>query len=599
MKRLRYTLLLAAFAAAVAPAALSRAQTAEQIRSYTETIDIRADGSIAVSETIVYDFGSTPHHGIYRDVPTTFAYDSSRDRVTPLTVTSVSGSPGTPADYAVESQPGGITRIKIGDPNRPITGEHTYTIDYTVRGALNAFPGHDELYWNAVGDAWAVPVSSVRVTVTAPAALTQVACFAGPSGSRLGCDRARVSGGSGRFSQASLSPHEALTVVAALPKGAVTVGAPILQERWSLARAFALTPATGTAAGGVLAVLVGVVVWLAWTKGRDRRYAGSQIDQVMGNAGGPDQPVPIGDAGESAPVEFAPPEGIRPGQVGTLIDERANTLDVTATIVDLAVRGFLQIHEIPKEGFFGKADWKLLQLQADDSALLPYEKKLYGSLFVGGGEVLLSGLKNTFSGSLTAVEDSLYADAVKEGWYRVRPDKARDSWHARGGLLFALGLVAVFVLAKYTHFGLVGVALVAGGFVWIMGARSMPARTAKGTAMLRRVRGFRTVIEKSEKYTSKWQEQENVFTTLLPYAVVFGVTDKWAKTFEALGATSDTSWYVSPNPFSYVVFAQAMDGFAVTTSGTIASVPASHGGSGFSGGGFSGGGFGGGGGGSW
>ena len=51
----------------------------------------------------------------------------------------------------------------------------------------------------------------------------------------------------------------------------------------------------------------------------------------------------------------------------------------------------------------------------------------------------------------------------------------------------------------------------------------MPARTAKGTAMLRRVRGFRTVIETAETHMSRWAEEENVFPRFLPYAIVFGL----------------------------------------------------------------------------
>ena len=58
--------------------------------------------------------------------------------------------------------------------------------------------------------------------------------------------------------------------------------------------------------------------------------------------------------------------------------------------------------------------------------------------------------------------------------------------------------------------------------------------------MLRRVRGFRTVIETAETHMSRWAEQENVFTRFLPFAVVFGCTDKWAKAFEALGIEPDT-----------------------------------------------------------
>jgi uncharacterized membrane protein len=107
------------------------------------------------------------------------------------------------------------------------------------------------------------------------------------------------------------------------------------------------------------------------------------------------------------------------------------------------------------------------------------------------------------------------------------------------------------------------------------------------------------VIETAETHMSRWAEKELVFTRFLPFAVVFGCTDRWAKAFEALGIEPDTSWYVSPRPFVYAQFADSMEGFAVTTGGTIASTPSGSGSSGFSGGGFSGGGGGGGGGGSW
>src|SRR5262249_61116422 len=49
-------------------------------------------------------------------------------------------------------------------------------------------------------------------------------------------------------------------------------------------------------------------------------------------------------------VEFVPPDDIRPGQVGTLIDESADVIDVIATIVDLAVRKYLRIRELRRQG---------------------------------------------------------------------------------------------------------------------------------------------------------------------------------------------------------------------------------------------------------
>jgi uncharacterized membrane protein len=136
----------------------------------------------------------------------------------------------------------------------------------------------------------------------------------------------------------------------------------------------------------------------------------------------------------------------------------------------------------------------------------------------------------------------------------------------------------------------------------LIGAKRMPSRTAKGTGLLRRTFGFRTFItEGTEAAMAKFAEKENLFSAYLPYAIVFGVTDKWAKVFERLsGSTAppQTGWYISPHPFSYGAFSSSMDHFTTSTTGAIASTPAGSGGSGFSGG-FSGGGGGGGGGGSW
>src|SRR5205814_10070230 len=117
------------------------AQVGERIRSYRVDIAIRPDGTISVDETIDYDFGDTSHHGIERDIPYRFYYDQVYDRVEPIEDVSVTASAGTP-DKVKTSKSGGTYVIRIGDPNRTITGLHEYRIHYVVRGALNAFRDH-------------------------------------------------------------------------------------------------------------------------------------------------------------------------------------------------------------------------------------------------------------------------------------------------------------------------------------------------------------------------------------------------------------------------------------------------------------------------
>jgi uncharacterized membrane protein YgcG len=577
----------------------------ESTPQFDVNIVIERSGDLEITETIVQEFGSTRRHGILRYIPNRLPYDDEFDRVYPIDLLSVRASPpGTPDDVETTEENGNFV-IRIGDPDTTITGRHTYEIVYRVRGAMNGFADHDELFWNAIGDRWEQSIADMNVRVSGATDVTRVACYRGAFGSTTRCDHAQITKkGDAVFSQSDLPAFQAMSVVVALPQGTVASTAPILDERWSLDKAFARTPTSVGGGIGLLALIVGGVGILMWKRGRDVRFRGSQVDQVMGGpVDAETQVVPLFEKGTSV-VEFAPPEGIRPGQVGTLVDEVANTLDVSATIVDLAVRKYLVIEEIPKTWLLGKADWnlRLLPEPADDK-LLSYEKKLLDGLFEDGDQVELSALRKTFAERLQTVKDALYDDMVSRKWFLRRPDRVRQIWVVIGALSLSIGIGITILLASFTRFGLLGIPFVIGGILLLIGANKMPARTAKGTAVTRRVNGFRVVIEKAEEHMSRWAEQENVFTRFLPYAVVFGVTDKWAKAFESLGQLpSDTTWYVSSRPFVYAQFADSIDSFSVTTSGTIASTPAGSGSSGF--GGFgggvgAGGGGGGGGGGSW
>jgi hypothetical protein len=584
-------LLLLAAPAAAQPAG-------EGIHGYAVEITILEDGDLRISETIEYDFGAQLRHGIFRTVPTRFYHDDVYDRV--YRIEDVSVESDAPDDVEV-SEEGASTVIRVGDPDEEISGRHTYTLSYRVEGALNGFPDHDELYWNAIGHEWQAPIERATVRVLAPADIQRVACFQGYRGSTESCAQARSRARVASFSAGrALAPLEGMTVVVAIPTGVVPEPEAILEERWSAARAFSVGAGTVGASVGVLAVVGWWLIRSWWREGRDRRFVGSPVDQVLGTSTGEDEPVPLGGGDAEAPVEFAPPDGVRPGQIGTLLDERANVIDVTATIVDLATRGFLVIHEIPDRGLFSKTDWRLARTDADEDELVLYEKKLLDGIFRDGDEVTVSDLKTAFASRLHGVEQALYADAMRHRWFRARPDRVRTGWAGHGAMLLVAGVGLTFVLARWTHWGLVGIPVVLGGLALALMAGRMPARTAKGTALLRRIRGFRRVMETAETHMSRWAEKENVFTRFLPYAVVFGLTEKWAKAFEDIGISPDTSsWYVGPHPFTAGAFASSIDGFAVTTGGTLASTPSSSGSSGFGGGGSSGGGGGGGGGGSW
>src|SRR5262249_35091441 len=249
-----------------------------------------------------------------------------------------------------------------------------------------------------------------------------------------------------------LSSEEGVSVVVGMPKGSVDVPPPILDEKWTPGRAFSATPATvGVSAGLMVVAIAGLARLLG--RGRDRRFAGPPVDAAFGNAPGHEERVPLLGR-EHDPVEFEPPDKIRPGQIGTLVDEVANPLDVTATIIDLAVRGYLKIEEIPKKGIFGHVDWKLHKLK-DADGLLAYERKLFNGLFESGDEVELPDLRRLFATRLHEVQNLLYDDVTDAGWFAGRPDKVRLKWRIFGVLALIVGFFVFLVMAVATHAGLV------------------------------------------------------------------------------------------------------------------------------------------------
>jgi hypothetical protein len=555
---------------------VAAADTGWTIDAFRADITIRSDGSLVILETIDVDFAGLQKHGIFRTIPTRYRYDDRRDRTYVLSVDGVTDRTGRAWPYQL-TRGDAATEIKIGDAAHTVSGKQSYRIAYTVNGAMNAFADHDELYWNVNGALWDVPTRAASASVTAPAGSIQRAtCFEGPTGSTAVCRSASTADRADFTATRPFAPGDQLTVVAALRGGAVAVGAPFLVDRpRGLADYFSTSPVASAAA--VVALVGGLLaIWrLWWTRGRDRGRTGGAII-----------------------AEFEPPEKLRPAQLGVLVDETADPRDLIATIVDLAVRGYLTITEHPKQGLFGHADWTLDRKKPGDD-LLQYERTLFDGLFKDGPSVLLSSLKGTFAGTLSAAQSHLYADAKSRGWFVADPAGVRTAYAGLGCLIVIAGVALVWVLGSTIGWGLVGLAIVPAGALLVILNRAMPARTEKGSALLRATLGFKRYMDTAETDRAAFAEKEGLFTAYLPYAVMFGTVDKWIHAFAGLDiARATSSFYTGPAAFNSVLFASSFDGFSSTLATAVVSTPAGSGGSGFSGG-SSGGGGGGGGGGSW
>lgn len=602
------------------PAAASEdVDPGDRIARYDLTVALDDDGVAQVDLELDVDFGSRPNHGPYLTYVVKQPFEPEglidddappQDRIYRMSDIRAVGPGDSPADVEVEEE-GALLVLKIGDEDAELTGQHTYRVTFQVEGWVNSSEltgaDHDELNLNVLGG-WQIPVDDVTVTVVGPAGVEDASCRAGARRATTPCTSAMVEGGSAVYTQELTDPGQHLTVLATFPAGTYGGVQPILQDRWEAGRAFSLTPVTG----GLSAVIAGLGGLLlarrARRTGRDTPAGGHAPGLVPGVGGGP-----VGLDGGAAPValQYQPPAGFRPGQLGTLLDERADAQDVTATLIDLAVRGHLRIEQTAAPDDLGNGgEWRLVRDRAaagdaHDDVLLPYEELLLDEVFETGDAVELLALKATFAKSMAKVQDALYDDVTRRGWFRGNPKATRTAWALGATAFLLLGIVVTVALAIWTAWALVGVPLVLLGVAALVLTGSAPARTAEGTVVLTQARGFREYLATVAADQLRFERDEDLFSRHLPYAVAFGLTERWAGVFADVATTRQVAvptWYVGAayGPAFWAssgAFGRDLTAFTQTTSQTLAAPTPSS--SGSAGGGFAGGGVGGGGGGTW
>ncbi len=573
--------------------------------------EVQANGDVRTVELIDVDFMSLPSRGLLRDLRTRGACPdadteapplhecpTNSDRLWEYTVHSVEYGDGREVPWSVEGN-GDFSTIRIGDPDIFLEGKQSYRIEYTITGALDAYADHDEFFWDAISG-WEVPILEARVRVDMPFTdSAQANCFQGFFGSEAECNVEN----NGSFvvftSNGPIQPGQYMTVLSGWDRGLVDVDPPLLEKRTEISDFYEFDAAEfgGATATGLLGLFGVFFAWSRW--GRDRRY--KTVHYLTNDTTEENRSL---FSKETIVVEYLPPDNLKPGQMGLIIDERADTLDVTATIIDLAVHGYLSIKEIPKKGWFGSEDWELTRLKQETDKLEPFEKRLFEDLFGKGDTVLLSSLKDTFASKLKRVKGMLYTDAKRREWFDGNPETIKTIWLFIGIGAIVVGAGITFLAANFLGRFLIGAPLVVAGILLMLLSRSMSRRTPKGSEALRRVLGFKLYIETAETHRQEFNEQENIFARYLPYAIVFECVDKWAEAFEDMGRleqnaqNSVASWYIASSAFNVNSFSQSLGSLSNNMSSTIASTPSSSGGSGFSGG-SSGGGGGGGGGGRW
>jgi uncharacterized membrane protein len=559
--------------------ALFATALAEEITSFDVDYEIRSDSSVLVTETITYDFGFEYKHGIYRNVKNNHPLPASswyKERYVDIKLLSVTRD-GSPEPFFLEAYDG--MSAYIGGAELTITGEHTYIIIYELIGALAESSEGVEFYWNAIGDEWPVPINNIKVTVLSSEGvnlLNRLACYTGPRGSVVSCDRKELQGSISVFEQISLAPGADLTVAQAVdPVDPVVVLEKNIFSSGRIVFMWCL-------------VLFG---WLVSSVYRWKYRFRSKATHI---------------------VQYEPLQDFGPMLTGVLMDNKLDSRDISAAIVCLAEQGFISIKQIQTKNFLGftDTDYQLTLLRKINEAKSMFHKTILELLFSTEDKpsksVKLSRIKKSRtrltknSKSISLLNSAIEKDLVslkylelnkKQELIRVLPVITGLSPRILR-LLFGATILLVIYIEPFIVIHVIAIFLAP----LIL---ALKRRTEKGYEALNYLKGFKEFLSVTEKERYKFHNAPALspqqFMEYLPYAIAFGVDKEWAEVFKDIQIDTP-AWYSSSSgeAFSAGVFVSSLGSFS---SSFIGATQSSSSGSG--GGGSSGGGGGGGGGGSW
>lgn len=537
----------------------------ERVIKFHADIDLQKDNYMEVTEYVrIYARGNVFKRGLRRVIPQERYDQYGHRKEVPIYLQDIRCNGEKSPWHSEESESGSDIIVYIGDSETYLEeGVYDYTIRYIAPGHIGQFEDHDEIYWNLNGFGWDVPFDTLSATVTIPDGTKLKKCFAytGAYG-ETGNDCSISSKGNKAmfYSTRTFSPGENMTVCAQFSKGsqAPLTWWDIWQDDvfiWGMFAIFALFC---------------IISWVMYG-----------IDPKMPTV------VP----------QYTIPRGLTPTMAGRIMGSSEETLTMS-TIISMVIKGAAKIERVSKKEF------KLIK-QDKKGKLDQFEQLAFSKLFSEKQEIS------------TETEYEEFADARKE--IKEKSDKEYND----GAIYEYNSGSSITAIILFIAFGSGAIALnsttetfwgsgILASIIFIWHFIYIGKYTLDGIHIRAEVEGLKMYIRTAEELQMKELTPEH-FEELLPYAMVFGIENKWCKQFENVlkKCNYEPSWYsASDSRFTYASLLtdggmrSVTSGFTSATKSSFSTYDrtqsSSSGGSWSSGGGgFSGGGGGGGGGGGW
>lgn len=525
-KALLYLMLVSAL---LFPRPVEAAQSYSADRFDVE-VTVQPDGSVQVTETILFRFSGDPFTYVFRELATEFS-----DAITDIEV-YMDGE-----RLPNGTEPGQV-EIERGDPLRvtwhfePTTDStHTFTLNYRMEGVVRQGGEADLLAWECLPTEREYAIASSTCRIDYPEQISLVA----PPEIREGRADVSMVDSAAVFSAADVAPDETLIVALRFPPGSVAPYPPEWQQQQQQIRES--RPYFIGAAVGVLVLGLGAIILYRM---RYRRTSTAPKSYTPANR---------------------PPAERAPAVAGVLYQEGSYTDSgslLLATLFDLARRGAVTIEEIEPESRWRKKDFVLRRgVSPTDAHLQPHERGLIQALFhdkkrglglnVSEGprdSVRLSEMESHMYARVNDFTETLKDEIEQRGFISTHQRRGRHTLIYGGIILMVIALAAIFaiIFTVEEQFGpwplLINASVFINGIVaLILGATLSPLteeRLAEAQAWQRFARYLKDITRGRELRFDR-----GTFESYLPYAAAFGMTTKWVKHFEKEGTFAIPDWF--------------------------------------------------------
>jgi hypothetical protein len=465
-------------------------------------IEVLTDGSIRVTETIVFRFESGTFREVYRELPTrrTDGIEIERVAMDGLVLPEGAG-PGQ-----AEIRRG--RRVRVTWHFGPVSGTtHAFELTYLVRGAIREHEESDALLWQILP-----PQRRYRIAASTTDVLLPAVPIAQPALESRQAGRAEVSieGTRVRIDAEQIRAKGRLEVDVRLPPGSVLDSPPAWQAR---AREQAERAPQWLAAGGVALALSLFALFAI-----RQSYDAPKHDPTVA-ATGP-----------------ALPDSLAPAEAGALTANGSSRVEhAMATLYRLAERGEVSITEEPR-GAMGTRRYRLTRRAARRPSA-PYEEALLDAVFTEKGrsveEVPLDKARGRILRQFKRFRTALEAELRDHGLLDSDRTRVRRRFATLAGFLIIGGaLVAVPLGALFERIhGLwplfIPLGMAIGGFAALVAHASHTPLSNEGLRRARYWRGYREYLREVTGHEAT--PPADALDRLLPYAVALGLAGRWSK----------------------------------------------------------------------